>query len=59
MWIVRIRAACEARGISYSRFMGALIQKEVGLNRSVLAAMAVEDPACFDRLVELAKASSA
>lgn len=54
MWIARINAACRARGLSYSRFMEGMARESVGLNRSLLAAMAIEDPAAFDRLVAMA-----
>ncbi len=55
LWIVRVSAACDARGMSYSHFMGALRKACVGLNRKMLSEIAIHDPAAFDRLVELAK----
>jgi len=59
LWITRISAACRARGMNYSTFMNGLSRAEIGLDRKVLAAMAVEDPAAFDRLVEEARAAHA
>lgn len=56
LWIIRISAACEARGVSYSRFMGGLKRAGVALNRKMLSEVAIADPAAFDQLVELAKA---
>jgi large subunit ribosomal protein L20 len=55
LWIIRVSAACEARGISYSRFMGALKRAGVFLNRKMLSEVAIADPPAFDKLVELAK----
>lgn len=55
LWIVRVSAACDARGISYSAFMGALRRANVLLNRKMLSEIAIADPAAFDKLVELAK----
>jgi len=55
LWITRISAAVRMRGMSYSRFMGALIKAKIELNRKVLAEIAVSDPQGFDRLVEMAK----
>ena len=55
LWIIRVSAACEARGISYSRFMGAIKKAGVFLNRKMLSEIAIADPPAFDRLVELAK----
>ena len=56
LWITRVTAACEARGISYSRFMTGLKRAGVFLNRKMLSEVAIADPAAFDKLVELAKA---
>ncbi len=54
LWIVRINAAAKAHGLSYSRFMGALNRAGVAIDRKVLADMAVNDPAGFARLAEMA-----
>ncbi len=51
LWIVRINAACREEGISYSKFMGALNTKGIGLNRKVLADLAMNEPASFKALV--------
>lgn len=59
LWIIRISAACGARGISYSRFMGALRKANVILNRKMLSEIAIADEAGFDKLVELAKSNMA
>ena len=58
LWITRISAACEARGVRYSRFMNGLKHANVGLNRKMLSEIAIFDPAAFDKLVELAKSQS-
>lgn len=57
LWIIRITAACEMRGISYSRFMGGLKYANVDLNRKMLSEIAIFDPAAFDALVTLARKS--
>ena len=57
LWIARINAACRLNDISYSKFMHGLKVAEIGLNRKILAEMAVSDPAGFTALVEKAKAS--
>ncbi len=56
LWIIRVSAACDARGISYSKFMGGLRKASVFLNRKMLSEVAIADPAAFDKLVEIAKA---
>lgn len=55
LWIARINAAARLNGLSYSKFMYGLKLAEVQLNRKVLADMAVNDPAGFATLAEVAK----
>ena len=59
LWIARINAAARIHGLSYSKFMYGLKQAEVELNRKVLADMAVNDPAGFATLAEVAKSKLA
>ena len=59
LWIARINAAARMNGLSYSKFMFGLKQADIVLNRKVLADMAVNDPAGFTALAELAKAKLA
>ena len=55
LWIIRVSAASDARGISYSRFMNGLKKAGVFLNRKMLSEVAIADPPAFDKLVALAK----
>ncbi|MBI3318477.1 MAG: 50S ribosomal protein L20 [Candidatus Omnitrophica bacterium] len=55
LWITRIHAACEAEGLPYNRFIAGLKVAKVGLDRKVLADLAVTDSAAFKELVEIAK----
>ena len=55
MWIVRINAACDSRGIPYHRFINGLRKAKVDLNRKALAELALSEPKAFDELVETAK----
>ena len=59
LWIAHINAAAHLNGLSYSKFMYGLKQAEVELNRKVLADMAVNDPAGFATLAEVAKSKLA
>jgi large subunit ribosomal protein L20 len=59
LWIVRINAAARINGLSYSVFMNGLKKAEVTLDRKVLSDMAVNDPAAFAQLAEIAKAAHA
>ncbi len=53
LWIIRVTAACEGRGIRYGQFMNALKQANITLNRKMLAEVAIHDPEGFDKIVEL------
>ena len=55
LWIARINAASRAEGISYSKFMAGLIKAGVTLNRKSLSEIAIQDPAGFKTLVDIAK----
>ncbi len=56
LWIQRINAAARANGITYNRFVQGLKAAGVEVDRKILADLAVNDPAAFATLVELAKA---
>lgn len=51
LWITRVSAACKQRGIKYSRFIFALNEADVTLNRKMLSEIAIADPAAFDAIV--------
>ncbi len=55
LWITRISAAVQSRGLNYSRFIAGLKAANIGLNRKMLSEIAIHDPAAFDALVEQAK----
>ena len=55
LWMVRISAACDARGISYSKFMGGLKRANIALNRKMLSEIAIFDAAAFDSIVEISR----
>ena len=55
LWIARVNAAARAEGISYSKFIAGLIKAGVTLNRKSLSEIAIQDPAGFKTLVDIAK----
>ena len=59
LWITRINAQSRANGLSYSRLINGLKKAEIGLDRRVLADLAVHDKQAFAAIVEQAKASLA
>lgn len=52
LWIVRINAAAKQNGTSYSKLMHGLSQKNIGLNRKVLADLAMNHPDTFTAIVK-------
>ncbi len=55
LWNVRINAAARLNGLNYSRLIYGLSQANVEIDRKILAALAMEDPAAFAAVTELAK----
>ena len=55
LWIARINAAVGLAGISYSRFINALKKANVGLNRKMLAELAINDQEGFNKIVDVAR----
>jgi large subunit ribosomal protein L20 len=55
LWIARINAACREAGTSYNKFMHGLKKAEIGLDRKMLADLAVKDKKVFKKLIEIAK----
>jgi large subunit ribosomal protein L20 len=57
LWIARINAAVREHGLSYSVFINGLNKAEIGLDRKILADMAVLDKPGFAAVVEKVKAT--
>jgi large subunit ribosomal protein L20 len=55
LWIIRIKAAAEANGISYSRFIQGLRKLNIELDRKILADLATNFPQTFLRLTQKVK----
>ncbi len=54
LWIIRIGAAARMHGLSYSKFMHGLALAGVGMDRKMLADVALSDPEGFKDLVAVA-----
>lgn len=52
LWIARINAGARLCGVSYSKLINALKQKNIMLNRKILADLAVSDPKTFSQIVK-------
>ena len=57
LWIQRINAASRANGLTYNRFIQGLNLAGIGVDRRMLADLAVNEPAVFASLVASAKAA--
>ena len=55
MWIVRIGAASRLSGLTYSQFMHGMNMAGIEVDRKMLADLAVNDEAAFEKLVGVAK----
>jgi large subunit ribosomal protein L20 len=54
LWIQRINAAARANGMTYNRLIQGLKIAEVEVDRRMLAELAVNEPATFAELVQVA-----
>jgi large subunit ribosomal protein L20 len=52
LWITRINAASRLNGTTYSKLMGAMKEKNMDINRKVLADLAVHEPDAFKAIVD-------
>ena len=55
LWIARINAAVRAEGLTYSQFIHKLAEKNIELDRKVLADLAMNNPETFKNLVASVK----
>ncbi|HPJ02061.1 MAG TPA: 50S ribosomal protein L20 [Candidatus Limiplasma sp.] len=55
LWITRINAAARMNNTTYSQLMHGLKEKEIVINRKMLADIAVNDPDAFATLVKRAQ----
>ncbi|MFH1615449.1 MAG: 50S ribosomal protein L20 [Planctomycetota bacterium] len=59
LWIIRLSAACRARGIRYSSFINGCKKANIALNRKMLSEIAIADPRGFDAIVQAANTALA
>jgi large subunit ribosomal protein L20 len=55
LWIIRINAATNNEGLSYSRFIYGLKKAGVEIDRKILSDIAVRNPTAFSQLVAIAE----
>jgi len=54
LWIARINAASRQLGVSYSKLINGLTQKNIDLDRKVLSDIAINDSASFEAILKKA-----
>jgi len=52
LWQVQINAASRAQNFSYSKFMAGLKKANISLNRKMLADLAKNEPAIFEKIAK-------
>jgi large subunit ribosomal protein L20 len=52
LWQIKINAAARERGLTYSRFMHKLRTVNIALDRKILADLAENKPAVFEKIAE-------
>ncbi|SFH03331.1 50S ribosomal protein L20 [Pedobacter insulae] len=55
LWIQRINAGAREHGVSYSQLIGKLTAKNIGLNRKVLADLAMNHKDAFKAIIDAVK----
>ena len=59
LWIIRIGSAAKQHGLNYNSLIHGLKLANVGVDRKILAELAVKDPVAFTGLADRAKAELA
>ena len=54
LWIIRINAAARQNGLTYGKFIAALKEAKIEIDRKILADIAVRDAAAFAQIVSVA-----
>ena len=57
LWVVRINAAARENGLTYGQLINGLKAATIGLDRKILAELAVNHPAAFAKVADQAKAA--
>ena len=54
LWIARINAGSRELGVSYSKLMNSMSQKNILLNRKILSDLSISDSKTFQKVVKTA-----
>ena len=54
LWISRINAGARELGVSYSKLINGLTQKDIAIDRKILSDLAINDASTFEKIVKTA-----
>ena len=54
LWVARINAGSRELGVSYSKLISSLSQKNIKLDRKILSDLAINDSSTFEKIVQAA-----
>ena len=54
LWIARINAGARELGVSYSKLINGLTQKDIAIDRKILSDLAINDSSTFEKIVQTA-----
>ena len=54
LWISRINAGARELGVSYSKLINGLTQKDIAIDRKILSDLAINDSSTFEKIVQTA-----
>ena len=54
LWIARINAGARELGVSYSKLINGLTQKDIEIDRKILSDLAINDSSTFEKIVQTA-----
>jgi len=55
LWNIKINAICRENGISYSRFINAIKNSKIEIDRKILSQLAEKHPETFKKIIEEVK----
>ncbi|MBI3952725.1 MAG: 50S ribosomal protein L20 [Candidatus Doudnabacteria bacterium] len=55
LWTIRINAAAREKGLNFSKLIAAMHKNKIGLNKKMLAELAVRNPKAFEALINTVK----
>ncbi len=55
LWIVKINAFCRSKNLPYKDFIKLLKEKNIKINRKILAELSEKNPEIMERIIELVK----